>query len=206
MQLAIRTLKSGLPVAGERRTPIMREIMTKARSLDPQARRSFGMQQAFKPSKAWDATDYVMVGRRLLGQGDHVPPQTFMDLATVFLREDDVAAAVRTFNRAAELLEYGEVLREAARVLEDTGRPEHALRYYQRLLASGADDVELILKIGTLHEQIGDGKSAFEFYRRGLEQILDRTPRYVSHAEADKPDNPYGDRSGNVSGDDVAVP
>ena len=77
------------------------------------------------PSPNWDATDYVMVGRRLLGQGDHVPPQTFMNLATVFLREGDVQAAMRTFNRAAEVLDYAEVLREAARRAgERPDRPE----------------------------------------------------------------------------------
>jgi tetratricopeptide (TPR) repeat protein len=205
MPFAIRALKAGLPVAGERRTPILREIMAKARSTDPNSRSAFGAQGAFKPSPSWDATDYVMVGRRLLGQGDHVPPQTFMNLASVFLREKDVDAAVRTFNRAAEVLDYAEVLREAARVLEAAGRPKHALQYYQRLLAAGGDDVALIQKIASLEEQMGDRSRAFEFYSRGMSRILSREPRYVSRAE-NEPEGPIRYYGGNVSIEDQLLP
>ena len=205
LPFAIRTLKSALPVAGERRTPVMRELMSKAQMTDPASRRLFG-QTRWNPSKAWDASDYIMVGTRLLGQGDHVPPQTFMSLASVFLREGDVAAAMRTFNRAAEVLEYSEVLREAARVLEDAGRTKQALQYYRRLLAAGADDVSLVLKIGTLEEQRGDRGAAFAAYRRGLERVLARKARSISHAEvqAKQPGLLY--RGGNVSAEDQALP
>lgn len=177
MKLAIRTLKSALPAAGERRTPVMREILAKARSLDPGSRQSFGAPGPFKPSKNWDATDYVMVGRRLLGQGEHVPPQAFMDLATVFLREDDVEAAVRTFNRAAESLEYSEVLREAAVVLETAGRSEQALQYYKRLLAIGVDDLRLLQKVALLEEELGNDERAFEMNAMGVQRVLARKQR-----------------------------
>ncbi|MCB9890565.1 MAG: hypothetical protein H6832_08455 [Planctomycetes bacterium] len=189
MKLAIRTLKSGIPVAGERRTPILREIMSKAQAMDPSARRMIGGQNVFKPSNEWDATDYIMVGRRLLGQGDHVPPQTFMNLATVFLREGDVAAAMRTFGRAAEVLEYTEVLREAARVLEADDRKKEALQFYRRLLAVGQDDPVLVQKVGSLEERLGNAARAFSFYRRGLAQVLDRKPRFESHEKrSESPD------------------
>ncbi|MAE75769.1 MAG: hypothetical protein CMJ85_02740 [Planctomycetes bacterium] len=205
MPFAIRTLKSALPVAGERRTPVMRELMSKVQMTDPAALRAFG-QARFQPSKDWDATDYVMVGRRLIGQGDHVPPQTFMNLASIFLREGDVAAAMRTFNRAAEVLDYVEVLREAARVLEDSGRAKHALKYYRRLLATGSDDVGLILKIGNLEEQLGNTRVAFDSYQRGVRKVLDNKPRYLSHADKKKPARTLYYRGGNVSAEDAAFP
>ena len=205
MPFAIRTLKSALPVAGERRTPVMRELMSKAQMTDPTSRRVFGSTK-WTPSKAWDASDYIMVGRRLLGQGDHVPPQTFMSLATVFLREKDVEAAMRTFNRAAEVLEYSEVLREAARVLEDAGRVKQALQYYRRLLATGSDDVGLVLKIGMLEEQRGEQRAAFASYRRGIERVLARKARSVSHVEEVSKDPRSLYRGGNVSADDQALP
>lgn len=206
MPLAIRTLKSGLPVAGERRTPIMREIMSKAQSMDPASRRMIGGQNIFKPSANWDATDYIMVGRRLLGQGDHVPPQTFMNLATVFIREGDVDAAMRTFNRAAEVLEYSEVLREAAGVLEGTGRPEQALQYYRRLLAVGADDPALVLKVASLEEQLGNTRRAFDFYHRGLQQVLARKPRYMSFEKKTQAPQPYVYIGANISVEDQVLP
>ena len=192
LPMAIRTLKAGLPVAGERRTAIMREIMGKAASLDPGARRIFG-QTAFKPSKRWDATEYLMVGRRLLGQGDHVPPSIFMNLAAIFIRQGDVPAAKRTFSRAAEHLEYAEVAAEAARVLEEAGKIEPALTYYRRLLATSPNDPNLMMKVGNLEEELGRNGEALAQYRRAFGKVLNQKASFATHQKKKASNkSPYG--------------
>ncbi|MFT7619878.1 MAG: tetratricopeptide (TPR) repeat protein, partial [Planctomycetota bacterium] len=185
MPLAIRALKAGLPVAGERRTPIMREIMSKCHALDPAARQIFGNTE-FNPSKKWDATEYIMVGRRLLGQGDHVPPSIFMNLATIFIRQGDIKAAMRTFSRAAELLEYAEVTREAARVLEMAGEIESSLKFYRRLLATSPNDPSLVTKVGNIEEELGRAPAALDMYRRALSMIIAHKPQFVTRLQDNK--------------------
>lgn len=206
MPLAIRSLKAGLPVAGERRTAIMREIMNKCRALDPQARQVYGAT-GFNPSDAWDASEYLMIGRRLLGQGDHVPPTIFMDLASALIREGDVPGAMRTFSRASEFLEYAEVTREAARVLEAAGHVESALSFQRRLLATAPDDATLVLKIANLEEELGRADRAFEMYARGIEIVCAGKARFVTHREESAgATNPLAlFRGGNVDEDTATL-
>ncbi|MCK5944229.1 MAG: hypothetical protein KAI24_19740, partial [Planctomycetes bacterium] len=188
MPMAIRTLTAGIPVAGERRTALLREILGKIRSLDRNARVVFGGSRQLRISPDWDSEPYVMIGRRLLGQGEVVPPQVFMDLAAVFLHADALPDAMRTFSRAAELLDRAEVHRQAARVLEQAEHYDEALTFYRRLLSVDGSDVALMAKIGRLEEMVGRDQAAFAVYRQGLTAALQQTAIRVHVATEEQPD------------------
>ena len=210
MPMAIRALTAGLPVAGERRIALLREILGKIRSLDGNARTMFGGGRSMRISKKWDFKPYVMIGRRLLGQGEVVPPQVFMDLAAVFLHADAVPDAMRTFSRAAELLDRAEVSRQAAAVLEQAKRYEPALQFYRRLLSVDATDVALIAKIGRLEELVGRDDAACAAYKQGLASALQQTANRVHVAveaagDPDDLDSIFG-RQRNVDALQQAIP
>ncbi|MFN3239999.1 MAG: hypothetical protein ACE37K_00630 [Planctomycetota bacterium] len=188
MPMSIRTLTAGIPVAGERRTALLREILGKIRSLDRNARVVFGGSRQLRISPNWDYKPYVMVGRRLLGQGEVVPPQVFMDLAAVFLHAKAVPDAMRTFSRAAELLDRAEVNRQAAAVLEQAERYEPALQFYRRLLSVDVTDVALMAKIARLEELVGRDDAACAVYRQGLASALQQTQDRVHVATEEEPD------------------
>ncbi|MCB9831822.1 MAG: hypothetical protein H6807_05040 [Planctomycetes bacterium] len=211
LPFAIRCLKAAVPIAGERRTPLLREIMSKCRSLDRRARQNFGLDSGIKVSPDWNADDYLMVGRRLLGQGEYVPPQVFMDMAAVFLAKDRIDDAMRTFSRASELLDRGEVTLQAAQVLEKARHYQESLTFYRRLLATEAGDVVLIEKVAELEELSADEKAARDLYARGLDVALGQLARRVTReveSETD-PEDPWGPRGGNqrnLNALDVTVP
>jgi len=188
MPMAIRTLTAGIPVAGERRTALLREILGKLRSLDRNARVMFAGSRGMRISPDWDAKPYVMIGRRLLGQGEVVPPQVFMDLAAVFLHVKAVPDAMRTFSRAAELLDRSEVHRQAAAVLEEAARYDAALQFYRRLLSVDANDVTLLVKIGRLEELAGRDEAARKVYEQGLAVALKKRAIQVHVATEETPD------------------
>ncbi|MGK0301896.1 MAG: tetratricopeptide (TPR) repeat protein, partial [Planctomycetota bacterium] len=188
MPMSIRTLTAGIPVAGERRTALLREILGKVRSLDKNARVMFGGSRRQQISPEWDPAPYVMIGRRLLGQGEVVPPQVYMDLAAIFLHVKAVPDAMRTFSRAAELLDRGEVHRQAAAVLEEAERYDGALKFYRRLLSVDANDVGLLVKIGRLEELAGRDVAARQVYEQGLAAALRQTAPRVHVATEEEPD------------------
>ena len=191
MPMSIRTLTAGIPVAGERRTALLREILGKVRSLDKNARVLFGGSRRTQISKDWDPKPYVMIGRRLLGQGEIVPPQVYMDLAAIFLHVKAVPDAMRTFSRAAELLDRSVVHRQAAAVLEAADRYDAALKFYRRLLAVDANDVGLLVKVGRLEELAGRDDAARKVYEQGFAAAVRQTPPRVhlaTIAESDPDD------------------
>ena len=207
MPMSIRTLTAGIPVAGERRTALLREILGKVRSLDKNARVVFGGSRRQQVSPDWDAAPYVMIGRRLLGQGEVVPPQVYMDLAAIFLHVKAVPDAMRTFSRAAELLDRGEVHRQAAAVLEQAERYDGALQFYRRLLSVDANDVGLLVKIGRLEELAGRDEAASAVYVQGMAAALRQTsPRvHVAVEEEEDPDSFFG-RQRSVDAITTAMP
>ncbi|MEZ5988202.1 MAG: hypothetical protein R3F30_03610 [Planctomycetota bacterium] len=178
--MAIRALAAALPIAGEQRTPLLRELMELARKRASGGRRPTmtlirrpGMPQPPRKDVDKDLLDF---GRRILGQGELVPPQVYLDLGEAFLQAEEVVNAQRTFQLMASLPEFAELRRRIARSFEDAGYPAEALRVYQRILTVEGQDLSLILKVGELFEQVGRLDDARELYARGVELWLSRTP------------------------------
>lgn len=174
----IRALKTALPIAGEQRTPILRELMALAK---PEDNRRGVVRiingRVVEPEEGdADNTEQLMFGRRLLGQGELVPPQVYLELGQGFLRSKEVVNATKTFQRMSQLPEYGEMQRQIAEAFEEARYPKEALRVYERILTVEPSDVALLTKVGELQEQLGRDDIARELYGRGLATILSRRP------------------------------
>ncbi|MEM7261370.1 MAG: tetratricopeptide repeat protein, partial [Planctomycetota bacterium] len=169
----IRSLESAISIAGERRLPLLRELM----DLAAQSGGSREQRLAF--------------GRRLIGLGELVPPDVYLDLGEAFLEAKDVTSAWKTFAMASEVPDYNAFQRRVALSFEKARFLPEALRVYERILVSQSSDVSLMLKVGELHEQLGRDMRASELYRRGIELLLSRRPYSAAREDEPEADNPY---------------
>ncbi|MAG57188.1 MAG: hypothetical protein CMJ83_12920 [Planctomycetes bacterium] len=201
--MAIRALKASLPIAGEQRTPLLRELMTKAKK---GGNRSMGIMrvivigpggQIISQSRGGAANetredDRLMYGRRLLGQGELVPPGVYLELGEAFLGAGEVVNAARTFNAASQLPEFDELQRKIAAAFETARYPKQALRVYERILTVETTDIALMSKVGQLHEQLDRDELAAELYERGMNLLMARkTFSKTIKKEEDGPKDPY---------------
>ncbi|MFQ5506784.1 MAG: tetratricopeptide repeat protein, partial [Planctomycetota bacterium] len=203
--MAIRALKAALPIAGEQRTQILRELMAMAKKLGGGGRSSGVVWRILPsgvavPSRGSVArprnADQLMFGRRILGQGDIVPPGVYLELGEAFLAAGEVQNATKTFNQASQLPEFAEMRRKIAQSFEVAGYPEEALGVYEQILSVENGDAALITKVGELHEQTGRDPVALELYGRGLELLLNRsvfakTGIKKKEKTEEKPASPY---------------
>jgi tetratricopeptide (TPR) repeat protein len=165
--MMMRALAETLPIAGERRTSQLRELMELARGGVGGSGFSRGR------AKPKDRSGMLNFGRRLIGIGEVVPPQVYLDLGASFLDDGDVRNAVTTFDKANENSDYGGYQRKIASTFEGKGYIMSALREYEKLLVSEFSDVELVLKVGELKEQLGRDDEAATAYRRALDLLVD---------------------------------
>lgn len=168
----IVALENALPIAGERRASLLRELMDLAHAESDDAR-------------------HLAYGRRLIGLSEVVPPQVYLDLGQAFLAADDVASASKTFRLASDLPDYDAFQRRAAGLFEGAGFREEALRTYERVLVSQASDAGLLAKVGELHEQTGRDDVAHDLYARAIELVLARRPLATTQkAQTEDEDDP----------------
>jgi len=195
---AIRALRAALPIAGEQRTPILRELMALAKPGRGRPGVIFATG-APVPEKDADNAEQRLFGRRLLAQGEMVPPQVYLELGEAFLAAREVANATKTFERMSQLPEYAELERQIAEAFEKSRYPREALRVYERILTRAPSDIGLLAKMGELHEQLGRDDTASELHRRGLDLVLERRPARKSVREEDDAEaDPFAWRSQNV--------
>ncbi len=179
--MAIRALKTAVPVAGEQRTHILRELMTMTKNLSIPShlrnRPAFSrINMGQNPQQDRPAhPDLLMFGRRILGQGELVPPQTYLELGSAFLNAGEVQNATKTFNQASQLPEFAELRRQFARAFEEAGYPKEAQRIYEQILSVDNGDAGLVTKVGELLEQTGRDDAALGLYKHGLDLLLGRS-------------------------------
>ena len=183
-QRMVVALSESLPVAGERRGSILREIM------------EISSQSGFSPFYYGPRQDEgggtkLRYGRRLLLLGDVVPPQVYLDLGRSFLENDEVSVASRTFSLARDLPDFDAFRKQVAETFETAGYLPEALRLYQRALIGRAESISLLKKIGTLHELEGRYALAFARYRRAMDLILLQRPFADRDAAESFGDNPW---------------
>ncbi len=167
-------LEQAVLVAGEQRSPLLRELMDSARA---------------------DGVDasVVELGRSLLALGEEVPPQVLLDLGETLLKNGDVGQAAHTFARAAASGDYAAIQQRIATVYEDAGRPADADRVVRLLLVAEPDDVQLLIRSARLCQQLDQPQRAAASYWRALELMLGRLPAAVD-AAASAPDKEQPDR------------
>ncbi|MDH3590330.1 MAG: tetratricopeptide repeat protein, partial [Planctomycetota bacterium] len=198
----LTALENALPIAGPRRSSILRELMDLAKGrqtgpgvvyivvngvLQPMNREPKNNEKRFR------------YGRRLLHLGDVVPPDVYLGLGEAFLAEDQVTAAAKTFTLAQDVPDYYSFQRQVASSFEKAGYPDESLRVYGRVLVGQSGDVGLIVKVGELHESLGRDTVAAGLYRRAMDVMLSRRPFSAVKEEEKKDDDLwYRWRPGNV--------
>jgi hypothetical protein len=193
--MAIRSLKAALPIAGERRTPLLRELMTMSKGRRNGNSVSYrvvnGVLVQIQP-KPKDLTQHLMFGRRLVGQGELVPPGVYLELGEAFLQDADVDNAMRTFNRASKLPEFQEMRRDVAKLLVKERFPADALEVYRRILSVETEDIAILRRVANLEEQLGRDEEAQRLYRRAFDIYLRRKPPVIDVAKKGGPKDYFG--------------
>ena len=166
-------LESSLSIAGERRSSILRELVDRAA----------GSQDVWNPGAGGNKAKHLAFSRRLVGLGEIVPPDVFLNLGEVFLGADDPTAALRTFRMATDLPDQGAFDRQTAEIFESAGYAEEALGTYERVLVSEPSSSGLLVKVAEMHERLGHNGTAADLYKRGTELQLSRQPASATKEE-----------------------
>jgi Ca-activated chloride channel family protein len=158
-------MEQAVVVAGERRGPMLRELMDGA--------------------KADGRNDRVIqFGRSLLALGDEMPPQVFIDIGEAMIKEEQFSLAEQVFDRASVGMDFSAVQQRVATCYEDANLPAQADRIIRELLVSEPDNVALLIRSGGLCEQLGRFDRAFEQYDRAADMMLRRLPGRIRPDEA----------------------
>ena len=168
----ILALENSLAVSGTRRLSVLRECMELSSRIRGGA---YSSRSSRGPSNKGNKPFFAF-GRRLIGLGELLPPQVFLDLGQAFLGDGNTAGAERTFAMARNLADPRAYQREVAMIFESAGKTPEALERYEKLLRTSPSDVALIARVAKLNEQERKCDVAFRFYQRGLNLLLAQTP------------------------------
>lgn len=168
----IRAMENSLAVSGTRRLSVLRECM----ELSSKIRGGVYYSSSSRGPSNRGNQPFFAFGRRLIGLGELMPPQVFLDLGQAFLDDGDTQSAERTFGMARNLADPRSYQREVATIFEKAGKIPEALIRYDKLLRTSPSDVALIARVAKLNEQAGEDDVAYRFYRRGLDLLLSQTP------------------------------
>ena len=171
-QMIVRALSETLPIAGERRTAQLRELVELAKI----GVGGSGFSGSGRTPSAKDRQGLMRFGRRLIGMGEAVPPQVHLDLGQAFLDGGDIRSAAKTFAKAEDVADYAGFQRRVASSFEQKRYIKSALRLYEKLLLGDHADVSTLLKLGELKEQLGRDDEATQAYERAMGQLIDRQP------------------------------
>ncbi|MFG0319803.1 MAG: tetratricopeptide repeat protein, partial [Planctomycetota bacterium JB042] len=175
-------LEAALPIAGERRASLLRELMDLAAG----GRRRSG-----------DRERHLRYGRRLVGLAERVPPQVYLELGRAFLENDEPIQAARTFALATDVPDPAAFRAEVAQAFEGAEYVRDALRVVERSLVARPTDVGLIAKVAELHERLGRDEVARPMFSRALDLLLRRRPRSIATGD-DEEDRRRSNFSRNV--------
>ena len=168
----ILALENSLAVSGTRRLSVLRECMELSSKLRGGA---YSSNSRRGPSNKGNQPFFAF-GRRLIGLGELLPPEVFLDLGQAFLADGNSASAERTFGMARNLADPRAYQREVALIFEKAGKTPEALERYDKLLRTSPSDVSLIARVATLNEKERNYEIAYRFYQRGLNLLLSQTP------------------------------
>ncbi|MCP4248789.1 MAG: hypothetical protein GY778_17230, partial [bacterium] len=157
-------LEQAVVIAGERRGPLLRELMDGADS-DGDDRR------------------LIHFGRTLVYLGDQVPPQVFLDLGRALIRAGQFALAGQVFDRASRDGDYTTTQQRVAAYFEEADLPARADRLIRELLIVQPDSVPLLLRSSRLSEQLGNFERSFERHYQAVDLLLRRQPRMIGSRE-----------------------
>ena len=197
-QEMLRALEAAMPAAREQRSSLLRELM----DLTQQGGGGISYmvvngQLVERERKNPLLAQHLYYGRRLVGLGELIPPQVYLDLGKAFLKNDDVRAATKTYSLLSRVPDAKSYERDVASSLEGAGYVKAALEAYEKILIGEVGDVGLLRKIATLHEKLGNDRIASQQYMRGMQLLLSRKPLASDEKESDEPTD-YWSRNRNV--------
>jgi len=161
-------VEQAVVVGGERRAALLRELMESAKSANK-------------------IDEQIEYGRSLLALADALPPQVFLDLGEALLKKGELHLAERVFERASIDGDYSAIQQRVASYYEEANRPADADRIIRGLLIAEPDSVPLLVRSGSLNEQMGNHAEAFAQYYRATDLMLRRLPGYTQHDVATRP-------------------
>ena len=168
---ALRIQELCLLVAGEQRTTLLREAMTLARS-------------------AGRVDRTIELGATMLALGEEVPPQVFLELGQLLLKQSRLDDAQRAFDRAREAGDADSISRQVAALYESAGYLDPAARELRLLIRLQPTDVPLRVRAGGLLEKLGRFDAAYDQYMASLDLLLRRQPQRREAALATSPTGP----------------
>ena len=172
-------LQGSLAIAGDRRVSVVRELM------DLSAGRNNSFSFVGMQSGGTEKDRHLAYGRRLIGLGQMVPPQVYLDLGQTFLARGAISDASKTFRLARDLPDYDIFQREVGILFEQSGYLHQALDIYRKVLIGDSTNVGLLVKVGELQEQLSDDSGASHLYRRAVELLLARRPVVTGDKEGE---------------------
>ncbi|MGB0952060.1 MAG: tetratricopeptide repeat protein, partial [Planctomycetota bacterium] len=175
----IIALQQSLAIAGDRRVSVVRELMDLVAGRNNSVIFIGGQPRPAKGDRQ------LHFGRRLIGLGQMVPPQVYLDLGRTFLARGAVSDASKTFRLARDLPDYDHFQKDVAGLFEQNGYLDLAAETYRRVLIGDSTNVGLLVKVGELQEQLSDDAGAAGFYRRAVELLLSRRPLMVGDQEGE---------------------
>jgi DNA-binding SARP family transcriptional activator len=177
----IAALQGSLAIAGDRRVSVVRELMDLSTGRN-NSMVYFGPQN----STGGDKNDRQLnFGRRLIGLGQIVPPQVYLDLGRTFLSRGAISDASKTFRLARDLPDYDVFQSDVGLLFEQNGFLNQALEMYRKVLIGDSTNVGLLVKVGELQEQLQDDPGAANLYLRAVELLLARRPLVTGDQEGE---------------------
>ena len=194
----LRALETSLAIAGEQRSSVLRQLMEASQG---KADNSYVVVNGVLVARrsGGESKKRLAYGRRLIGLGDLVPPQVYLELGESFLAAGEVANASKTFSMARDVPDYPSFRRQVAASFESAGFAEQALSVYERAMASESLDVGLLIKTAAIHEQLGRDARASALYARGIEVLLAQHALTGSGAKAAEKASPFDWSAKNMS-------
>ena len=183
----IRAMENSLAVSGTRRLSVLRECMELSSKIRGG---SYYSSSSRGPTNKGNSAFFAF-GRRLIGLGELIPPQVFLDLGQAFLDDGDTSSAERTFAMARNLADPRDYQRQVASIFEKADKIPESLVRYEKLLRTSPSDVALIARVAKLNEKESKDDVAFRFYQRGLNLLLSQTP-LTSQEQAKQTSRYYG--------------
>ncbi len=154
-------LEQAVVVAGERRGPILRELM----------------DSALVDNRNSEA---IRFGNSLMMLGDEMPPQVFLDLGRAMINSGQFANAQRVFDRAGVGAGFSSIQQQVATFYEQAMKPATADAIIRQLLITEPDNVELLIRSGDLRTQLEQFDRAFEQYFAASDILLKRLPASIA--------------------------
>ncbi|VFR21664.1 Flagellar hook-length control protein FliK [plant metagenome] len=167
--LQVRAYENSLPLAGDQRPLILRQLVT----LNSSASSSDG---ATGPTLGDDGQK-IRFGRRLIALKREFPPDFYADLARTLLAGGDTLGAERAFSVMTDIGGLVNLAQIKGDAYAAEGYAEQALLNYGQALARDQDDLDLLLKTSILHERQGQFEIAHHWYWHALRRVILRQPQ-----------------------------